>query len=445
MTELLRRMSPVRIIMAAFLAALWIGIGLLMLPASHRVGTGSTFMEALFTATSAICVTGLATVDTGQHWSGFGQAVILGLIQIGGFGVMTLASLVGLAVLGKLSLKSRMTTAVEVKQDGLNDLRHVVNGILRITAAIELTVAVVLAVRLRIIEDLTWPTAAWRGLFHAVSAFNNAGFSLQSDSMTRYVADPWICVPVMLAIVLGGLGYPVLMQLRRLGLHRQRWSMNTHLVLWMTAIMLVVSSLYVLGLEWNNPSTLGPLSTPAKILAGCFQAVQTRTAGFNSVDTGALYPATWLGMDIFMFIGGGPAGTAGGIKVTTLAVLFFVIRSEVRGDAEVTISRWRLPRGVHRQAITVALLSAMLVVTATVVIMVTSSWSLDAVLFEVVSAFGTVGLSTGITPDLGVLSQLILCVLMVVGRLGPITIASALALRTRTKLYQLPSGRPIIG
>lgn len=445
MPSFLRRMSPVRIILLVFISALWVGIGLLMLPVSYRPDHGSAFMEALFTATSAICVTGLVTVDTGSHWTGFGQTVILVLIQIGGFGVMTLASVIGLAVLGKMSLKSRLTAAVEVKQEGLHDLRHVVVGIARATAVVEATVAVLLTLRLHHRDDLSWAAAIWHGVFHAISAFNNAGFALQEDSMSRYVGDPWVCLPVMAAIILGGLGFPVLLQLRRFGLARRRWSMNTHLVLRMTISLLVVSSVYILTLEWNNPATLGRLPWPQRILAGCFQAVQTRTAGFNSVDLGALHPETWLGMDVFMFIGGGPAGTAGGIKVTTLAVLWFVIWSEIRGDAEVAISGRRLPRSVHRQAITVALLALMLVVAATVTLMIATPWSLDAVLFEVVSAFGTVGLSTGITADLGVLSQVVLCGLMVVGRLGPITFASALALRSRTRLYQLPSGRPIIG
>jgi Trk-type K+ transport system membrane component len=293
--------------------------------------------------------------------------------------------------------------------------------------------------------DETAPRAAWLGLFHAVSAFNNAGFSLFSDNLVGFVDDPWVCLPVAFAVIAGGLGFPVLLQLRR-DLGRPRfWTLNTRLVLAATTVLLVTGTAFITAMEWNNDDTLGRLDPAGRLLAGFFQAVMPRTAGFNSVDIGALDPATLLGMDVLMFIGGGPAGTAGGLKVTTFAVLFFIIYTEVRGEGAVNALGKRLPRSVHRQAITVALIAVAVVVIATLALLILTEFSLDQVLFEVISAFATVGLSTGITPDLPVVGQLILVLLMFLGRVGPVTLASALALRHTTKLYEFPKERPIIG
>ncbi|HEY9424474.1 MAG TPA: potassium transporter TrkG, partial [Microterricola sp.] len=287
--------------------------------------------------------------------------------------------------------------------------------------------------------------ALWLGVFHAISSFNNAGFALFSDNMMQYVADPIISLPICVAIILGGLGFPVIVQLRKHINNPLLWTMNTRLVLWGTVLLLVIGTAFITVMEWNNPRTLGGLDWPSRILAGFFQSVQTRTAGFNSVDIGAMDSATWLGMDALMFIGGGPAGTAGGIKITTFAVLFFVILAEVRGETAVNVFGKRLSRAVHRQAIAVVLFAVALVAVGTTLLMVLTDFSLDVLLFEVVSAFATVGLSTGITADLPVAGQLVLIALMFIGRLGPITFASALALKSRRLSYEFPKERPIIG
>lgn len=434
-----------RAIFVAFTTAAWVGIGLLMLPVARRGPHGASFIEAVFTATSAICVTGLNIVDPGTYWTPFGQAVILALIQIGGLGVMALATLIGLAVLGRISLRSRLTASVESHLEGPGGVHRVLSGILRTTVAIEACVALLLTLRFWLGHGFSLPGAAWRGLFHAVSSFNNAGFALFPDNMMGYVSDPWVCLPLAAATILGGLGFPVLQQLWRHHGNLRAWTMNTRIVLVMTPLLLVGGTVFITALEWHNPGTLGPLAWDDKLLAGFFQSVQTRTAGFNSIDIGALHPVTLLGMDVMMFIGTGPAGTGGGIKVTTFAVLVFIIWTEVRGDTAVHIFGKRLSRAVHRQAISVALLAVALVVLSTMVLMLLSPFGLDPVLFEVTSAFATVGLSTGITAELGATSQLVLCFLMYVGRLGPITFASALALRPRKRLYELPKERPIIG
>lgn len=439
------RLHPAQVVVLAFAGAILAGTALLMLPIAKVGPGGASLLEALFTATSAVCVTGHIVVDTATFWTPFGQVVILLLIQIGGFGIMTFASVIGLAVVRKMSLRSKITAASESHSVGLEDVSGLVLGVVRISLAVEAVVAVILSLQFAIGYGEPLGRAIWLGVFHAVSAFNNAGFSLFSGNLVGFETDPFICLPIAAAVIIGGLGFPVIIQLRRhLRTHRM-WTMNTRIVIAGTLTLLAAGTAYITAIEWNNPATLGPLDWPAKLLAGFFTSVQTRTAGFNSIDISAMDPASWLGMDALMLIGGGPAGTAGGIKVTTFAVLLFIVITEIRGDGAVNVFGKRLSRSVHRQAITIVLLSVSVVVASTTVLMLITDISMDRLLFEVVSAFGTVGLSTGITADLPVAGQLILIFLMFIGRLGPITFASALALRERRTTYEFPQERPIIG
>ncbi|GHF19177.1 TrkH family potassium uptake protein [Pseudolysinimonas yzui] len=440
-----RRFHPAQVIFVAFAVSALAGTGLLLLPIAKAGPGGATWVEALFTAVSAVAVTGHVVVDTPTYWTPFGQVVILALIQLGGLGVMTFATFVGVVVVRRLSFRSRLNTATETKALGPGEVRGLVLGVVRVSLLVEGVVAVILALRFALGYGYSPGEAIWLGVFHGVSSFNNAGFALFSDSMIGFVSDPVISLTVCASIILGGLGFPVLFELRKRFRRPLLWSMNTRLVLAFTVALLVLGTLFITALEWNNPATLGDLAWHDRILAGFFQSVQTRTAGFNSVDISQLNGATLLGMDALMFIGGGPAGTAGGIKVTTFGVLLFILIAEVRGDAVVNVFGKRLSRAVHRQAIAVVLVSVALVVVSTIAIMIISGLDLDRVLFETISAFGTVGLSTGITASLPVPAQLILVLLMFLGRLGPITFATALALRPRSILYQLPKERPIIG
>ncbi|MFC4494888.1 TrkH family potassium uptake protein [Streptomyces ovatisporus] len=440
-----RLRHPAQVVVAGFATAIAVGTGLLMLPAAKAGPGGATALEALFTSTSAVCVTGLVVVDTATYWSGFGQAVILALIQVGGFGIMTFASLLVVLVSHRMGLRARLTAAAETKTLGLGEVRTVVFGVVKASLVLEAITAAILLLRFAGAYGESWPRALWLGVFHAISAFNNAGFALYTDSLMGFATDPWICLPIAFAVIAGGLGFPVLFELRRHLRRPRRWSLHTKIVLSVSGIFLVGGSTFITALEWGNPGTLGPMDVPGKVLAGFFQGVMPRTAGFNSVDTGQLNPATWLGMDVLMFVGGASAGTAGGIKVTTFAVLFFVIYAEVRGDGAVNIFRRRLHSDVQRQALTVVLLSVAAVATSTLVFVISTEYSLDRSLFEVVSAFATVGLSTGITADLPRLELLLLTALMFIGRLGPITVASALALRQRVRMYDLPEERPVIG
>jgi trk system potassium uptake protein TrkH len=440
-----RGLHPAQAVVVGFGAAVLGGTLLLLLPFSTADGRSPSIVDALFTATSAVCVTGLTVVDTPTFWSPFGQVVIMLLIQLGGLGIMIFASLIGLVLARKLSVRSRVNTATEAKAVGFDDVRGLVRGIVLISLVIEAATFVLLFLRFLLGYGYDVGEAAWHAVFHAVSSFNNAGFALYSDNLIGFVSDPFICLPIAAAIILGGLGFPVIMQLRKEFVRPLHWSMNTKLVLWGTAVLLVGGTVFITVIEWQNPETLGALDPGARVLAGFFQSVQTRTAGFNSVDIGAMHDESWLGMDVLMFIGAGPAGTAGGIKVTTFAVLFFIMMTELRGEGAVNIFGKRLSRAVHRQAITVVLIAVAVVVTGTTVLMLITGVDLDRVLFEAVSAFATVGLSTGITADLPDAAKVVLALLMFIGRLGPLTLGTAIALRDRRILYEFPKERPAIG
>ena len=431
-------------LVAAFAVAALVGTALLMLPVS-RTGDGhAPFITALFTATSAVCVTGLTTVDTATYWSGTGQGVILALIQMGGFGIMTLASLIALFLSRQLGLRTRLTAVTETRTVGLGDLRRVLRGVLMVTVVVEVVVATLLTLRFRLRYDDTWAAATWHGVFHAVSAFNNAGFALFSDNLMRFLTDGFVLVPISVAVVIGGLGFPVIAEVLRH--HRPRtWSVHTRLTLLVTAVLLVGGTLFFTLTEWNNTKTIGSLSAGDKFMNGYFGAVQPRTAGFNAWDYGTVTDETLLGTMTLMFIGGGSAGTAGGLKVTTVIVLFLVIVAEVRGEDDIIAFDRRIDHRIVRQATTVALLGIAAVGSGTILLSALTNLPLRDVLFETISAFATVGLSTGVTPRLADPAQIVLVLLMFVGRLGPVALVSALALRERNRRYRFPEGAPLIG
>ena len=448
-----RSLHPTQIVVIAFGAVAIIGTLLLLLPISTAPGNQTSLVTAFFTAVSAVCITGLTVVDTATHWSGFGQFVIMLLIQLGGLGIVSFATLLGLLISGRISLSDRLNTLSEAKIVGADSVPKLLSRILLVYFGFELILATYLSLRLHFSygEDLL--SAIWHGTFHAISAFNNGGFSLYSESMVLFNQDMFFIAPVMLAVVVGGLGFPVLIELHerfwRLRLQpggrAKRFSLHTRLTLWMTGSLILLGALFIGAIEWNNPGTLGGLGTWDKIVNTFFSAIMPRSGGFNSIDISLMDPATWLGIDLLMFIGGGSASTAGGIKVTTLAVIIFIIYTEIRGETAVNVGNRRLPRSIQRQALTLVALSATAIVFTTVLFMATTDFALDQILFDVISAAATVGLSTGITPDLPAFHQVWLALLMFVGRLGPVVVASALALRITKRHYELPKERPLIG
>lgn len=402
-------------------------------------------MPAFFTAVSAVCVTGLITVDTATFWTPLGQIVILALIQVGGFGIMTLATLLALLVRKSLGLRSQLIAQTESHTLNLGDVRGVLLRVAKIMITVEAATALVLTARFRIAYDDDLLTAAWHGVFHSISAFNNAGFSLFSDNLIPFVTDPWIIIPICIAVITGGIGFPVIIELLRGRAFHKGWTVHVRLTVYGTLVLLALGIGLFAWFEWDRAETLGPLSTGGRIVASIAGGVFPRTAGFNSINYGDAAPETLLITNILMFIGGGSAGTAGGIKITTFLVLAFAIWNEVRGREQVTIGHRSISSSVQRQALSVALLGIAAVMLGTILLLASTDYGLEQSLFEAVSAFATVGLSTGITYELPVSAELVLMTLMFIGRIGTITVAAALALNSRPVLYKLPQERPIIG
>lgn len=438
-------LHPVRLVPLAYLGTIAVGTLLLMLPAARTGQSSEEFMPALFTSVSAVCVTGLITVDTPTFWTPFGHAVILGLIQVGGFGIMSLGTLLALMLRKNIGLQGQLVAQTETHTLNLGDVRDVLFRVARIMLLFEGATAVLLTGRFWIAYQGDPPTALWHGVFHAVSAFNNAGFALYSDSLMGFVEDPWVIIPICLALIAGGLGFPVFIELRRQGFRMKSWTVHTRLTIYGTIALLVLGTALFAAFEWNRQETLGGLSLGGKILASLAGGVFPRTAGFNSIDYGAAASETLLVTDILMFIGGGSAGTAGGIKIATFLVLGYAIWNEIRGNEQVNIGHRSISSSVQRQALSVALLGVAAVIIGTLLLLTLTDHSLDKALFEVTSAFGTVGLSAGITAGLPVDAQLVLIVLMFLGRIGTVTVSTALALSLRPRLFRLPEERPIIG
>lgn len=429
----------------AFALAIVIGTVLLSLPIATEMGRGGGFVSAFFTASSAVSVTGLSIVDTASYWSTFGEITILILMQVGGLGVMTLASMLAVLMSPRLRLRFNLTVQAETSALTLGDIRRVVVGVVQLSLFFEALIAAALTLRLVFGYDRSVGSAVYESVFHSVSAFNNGGFALFSDSLTRYVSDAWISVPIALAVIIGSLGFPVLLELRRELFKPHLWSLHTKLTLGVSGILLVVGPVLITAMEWNNSRTLGTLSIPDRLLAGTFHGVMPRSGGFNTIDIGAMNAESLVVMDGLMFIGGGSASTAGGIKVTTFAILALVIAAELRGEPDVQALNRRIPTSVQRQALTVALISVGVIVVATLVVLSLTDLPLDLVLFDTISAFATVGLSTGALAEMPGAAHIILAVLMFAGRLGPITLATALATKERTRRYRLPEERPIVG
>ncbi len=442
----------------AYTAVILLGGLLLTLPVSRASGKMGGFLEAMFTSVSAICVTGLSTVNVETYWTPFGHLIIMLLIKLGGLGILTLATLIGFLIARRVGMRATMLGATESSNLRMGSVKKTIGRIVIVVSAIEAVTATLLTLRFWTEYQYDLGKAIWYGTFHSISSFNNAGFALYGDNVMRFQADAWIMIPLCLNVIVGGLGFLVLFELgrrmagrveaRRVGgaiESKLHWTLTTRIVLWGSLILVVGGTLFFLFSEWGNPKTLGPMDVGVKVLSAFALSVFARTAGFNSVDISALDPTSWLAHDILMFIGGGSGSTAGGIKVTTAAVLIFIVWTEIRGDTAVNIGNRRLPRSIQRQALTLISLSFLVVIGATMVLHLLTPFSTDQIIFEVISAFGTVGLSTGITASLPPAAQIVLMLVMFVGRLGTVVVASSLAARVTHVHYELPKERPIIG
>ena len=451
-------LHPTQVVAGAFTAIILLGTFLLTLPIATNSGKSTSFIDALFTATSATTVTGLSTLNVEEHWNLFGHVVIAALIEIGGFGIVGFASLVAILLEGKISLKNRLLTSSEAGSNAAN-IRGLLFNVLKIMLFFQVILTIFLFIRFVTEYNYEWNKALGHSVFHAMSAFNNAGFALYADNMMRFARDGWMLIPIFTTVFIASVGFPTIIEIRdRLRLKLapilrrtesytmpEQWSLNSRITLWGSFVLLTGGTLAIGILEWSNPNTFGPLLWWDKIFDSIFAAVMPRTAGFNSVDVTQMHPSTWLVTDILMFIGGASVSTSGGIKIGTAVVLFYIVYTEIRGETAVNIGNRRLPRSMQRQALTIVTITAFVIVGASMLLRLTTPYTLDEILYLVFSAVGTVGLDPGIVSTLPDPDKFLVALLMLFGRLGPIVVATSIALRRTRRHFEYPKERPLIG
>ncbi|MCR4442300.1 MAG: TrkH family potassium uptake protein [Peptococcaceae bacterium] len=437
--------TPAQMLALGFIAVIFIGAALLSLPYSSADGKGLPFIDALFTSTSAVCVTGLVVVDTGTYFSAFGQLVILLLIEIGGLGFMTFATLFAILLGRKITLKERILLQEALNQLSLEGIVRLAKHVMKIAFVIQATGAVLLS--LAWWKELGPGRAVYYGIFHAVSAFNNAGFDLFGDfrSLEAYAGDIMTNLVVAALIITGGLGFVVLAELY--AKRKSKLSLHSHLVIIASAALIIFGTFAILILEYSNPKTLALLEPQDRVLASFFQAVTPRTAGFSTLPISGMRDTTLLVLIVYMFIGAAPGSTGGGIKVTTFVSLAASVAASFKGKVEVVIGERALPPVIIQKAVAVALSALVLVLVVTGVLTMTEEAGFLPLLFEAVSAFGTVGLSTGVTPQLTAAGKTVIIFTMYAGRIGPVTLAYALAQKRKISLAHIkyPEEKILIG
>jgi len=419
------KLAPTQIIALVFAAMILLGTGLLMLPGASRSGESCGFLPALFTATSATCVTGLVLFDTFTQWSGFGQGVILSLIELGGLGFMTAASLVVFVLRRKVGLRQRMVMAQALSLNEMEGVVRLQKLVLLGSLGVQLTGALILFVRF--LPEFGWKTAAWWGVFHAISAFCNAGFDIwgaitPGASAAIFNHDPVVMITLMGLIVIGGLGFFVWEEAARVKRFRD-FSVYTKLVLITTAVLLLGGAALFCLLEWNNPGTLGEMSVPQKLLNGCFQSVTVRTAGFAGVDQALLTDAGKGLSMLLMLIGGSSGSTAGGVKTVTMVVLLLFLWTRARGNSTVCVYRRTIPQDKVLDAMTIVAILVGLSLFGGIFISATSPVGFTDGLYEAVSALATVGLTAGATGSLGIPAKILIIIYMYFGRVGVLTLS----------------------
>ncbi|WP_151736393.1 TrkH family potassium uptake protein [Paenibacillus tengchongensis] len=439
------RLTPPKILSLGFAALILIGTVLLSLPAAST-GDRISVIDAMFMATSATCVTGLAVIDTGTQLTVFGQIVLLVLFQFGGLGFVTMATLITLVLNKRISLKERLLLQESMNQHSMQGIVKLIRRVLIYSLVIQLGGAVLLAARFML--DMPAGKALYYGIFHSISIFNNAGFDLFGDihgpfaGLTRYVEDPVVNITSMLLIFLGGIGFIVLSDLLDYP-KRKRLTLHSKVVLTASAALIILGAALFFMLELY--STLAPLHPGGKLMASFLQAITPRSGGVTTIDITLLRESTQFMLILMMFIGAAPGSTGGGIKVTTFAVLISTAYARIRGREDIVMFRNRISKETVYRAITMTLLSLMLVSVATMILSVTESADFLTVLFEAVSAFGTSGITMGLTPQLTTAGKLLVILLMFVGRTGPLTLAYAIKPKNNKELYRHPEGNITIG
>jgi trk system potassium uptake protein TrkH len=430
------RASPL-VLVYGFAILIAIGTLLLTLPISSNSGQWTSFPNALFTATSGVCVTGLVVVDTLDYWSLFGQIVILVLIQIGGFGFMTSTTILLLALGRRIGLRERLLIGESMGLSRLGGLLWVVSGMAILTVLAEGIGATLFY--LRFSGEFSFKIAIWKSIFQAVSAFNNAGFDLSGGfrSLTSYSSDYLVVLVTAALVFLGGISFLVIQDVFRT-FNLKKLSVDSKLVLSITALLLVFGMLIVLATEWNNANTLGSMPFPEKLLNAFFHSVTPRTAGFSTLSVATMADYTLFFTMLLMFVGGASGSTAGGIKVNTVGLIIATIWSSIRGkEYPGAFNREFMNQQIFR-ALAVIVLSLTFVSLVVFLLTITEGFRFLALLFETVSAFGTVGLSTGITPSLSLPGRLLITLTMFVGRLGPLTLTLALVRRQQPARFRYP-------
>jgi Trk-type K+ transport system membrane component len=447
--------TPARFALVVFAGLIALFAVLFSLPAATSSGHQAPLVDAVFTAVSVICVTGLSTVDMATFWSPLGHVFVFVGVEIGGIGVLTLASILGLIISRKLGLRQKLLAAGDanplnlrkgVRMDAqplqLGDTRGLIATVAVSVLVIELATSVLLFPRMLLAGDDPW-TAGWQSVYTSAMAFTNTGFLPSSAGLAPYAHDAWYLIVLMIAVGFGAIGFPVLHTLARNPWHPRRWSLHVKLTLATFLLLLAAGALAFLLLQWDGAQR--GLDPGQRILESFFQSSMARSGGFSTIDVGHLGGASLFVTDMLMFVGGGSASTAGGIKVTTLAILFVGAFAEARGMNDMESFRRRVPADVMRLAVSVVLWGATTVAAATITLLVMTRAPLDDVLFDVISAFATCGLSTGFTASASEPAQYVLAATMFLGRIGTVTLAAALAASTRRQLFRRPEERPIVG
>lgn len=436
--------TPTQVLALGFLVLILTGTILLSLPLATN-GKKLSLLDALFTATSATCVTGLVVVDTGTYFSHFGQGVILFLIEIGGLGFMTFATMFAIFLGKRITLKERILLQEALNQQSLEGIVRLAKSVLGLTFLIQMVGAFLLTIRF--LPEMGLSKAAYYGVFHSISAFNNAGFDIFGNftSLTASVNDWFVNIVVIALIVLGGLGFLVLTEVY---LDKgKRISLHSRIVLKTSAILIALGTISILFFEYSNPQTLGGLSGTYKLWAALFQSVTTRTAGFNTISLADMRETSLILVMLFMFIGASPGSTGGGIKTTTFVAVVLSVINTYRGKNQVVIGERTLPDEIIKKALAIVLTGVLWVIVVTAVLTITEKASFIALLFETTSAFGTVGLSMGITPQLSSAGKVAIMLTMYAGRVGPLTLAFALAQKRKVSTVHVkyPEEKILIG
>lgn len=440
------KLSPTQVLVLGFAFFILTGTLLLSLPAASADGLPLSPVDALFTATSAVCVTGLVVVDTGDHFSLFGQLVILVLIQAGGLGFMTMATMIFLLLGKRITLRERLIMQEALNQFTIEGVVRLTKNIIVVTFLIEAAGALLFS--LRFVPMFGWGRGLYYSIFHSISAFCNAGFDLMGGyiSFTGFTGDPLVNGTLMALIILGGLGFSVLLDIHT---HRdpQRWSLHTKVVVGVSALLILSGFLFIITVEWTNPETLGLYPWPVRMMAALFQSITARTAGFNTLDTGALSNASKFFLILLMFIGASPASTGGGIKTTTAAMVLLMAAAVIRGREENELFHRRIPMAITVRALAIALISLSALIGVTMLLSLLEQVPFLDILFQSASALGTVGLSTMDTGGMRDVSKVLITITMFMGRVGPLTLTLALAQRqSRSKpVLKHPEERVMVG